>query len=77
MTASEKSLRAAIVGCHGIGKTHAKAMKQATMVELVALCDLDEQIARELSHEYGLMFTSLCESSYHSTLQNCFMTKSV
>jgi UDP-N-acetyl-2-amino-2-deoxyglucuronate dehydrogenase len=53
MTALKKSLRAAIVGCHGIGKTHAKTIEQATMVELVALCDLDEQIARELSHEYG------------------------
>ena len=53
MTASEKSLRAAIVGCHGIGKTHAKAIEQATMVELVTLCDLDKQIASELAHEYG------------------------
>lgn len=53
MTASENPLRAAIVGCHGIGKTHAKAMKQAGMVELVALCDLDEQIVGELAHEYG------------------------
>lgn len=31
MTTSEKPLRAVIVGCHGIGKTHAKAMKQAGM----------------------------------------------
>ncbi len=53
MTTSEKPLRAAIVGCHGIGKTHAKAIEQARMVELAALCDLDEQIARELAHEYG------------------------
>lgn len=53
MTTSEKPLRAAIVGCHGIGKTHAKAMEQARMVELVTLCDLEEQIASELAHEYG------------------------
>ncbi|MFC1715744.1 Gfo/Idh/MocA family protein [Candidatus Poribacteria bacterium] len=53
MTASQNPLRAAIVGCHGIGKTHAKGIEQADLVELVALCDLDEQIARELAHEYG------------------------
>ena len=52
MTASEKDLRAAIVGCRGIGKTHAKAMEQASSVKLVALCDLDEQIARDLAYEY-------------------------
>ncbi|MBT3271467.1 MAG: Gfo/Idh/MocA family oxidoreductase [Gemmatimonadales bacterium] len=52
MTALHPRLRVAIVGCGGIGKTHAESIEYATAVELVGLCDLDRQVADALARAY-------------------------
>jgi predicted dehydrogenase len=48
MNAPQK-LKAALVGCRGIGKMHARAIGKAQHVELVAACDLDVSRAQEVA----------------------------
>jgi predicted dehydrogenase len=50
---SANTKRVAVVGCHGIGKTHAAAVAAAERVELCALCDVVEEEAKALSAETG------------------------
>lgn len=59
----ETPLKGAVVGCHGIGKMHAQAMKEAGEVDLVAVCDLVEEYARDLAaeHEGVDVFTDFTE----------------
>lgn len=47
------ALRAAVVGCHGIGRSHAEAIMRAQRVELAALCDIDVAQAEALAETSG------------------------
>ena len=46
-------LGAAIVGCRAVAPLHAKAIANVQGVRLVAVCDLDEEPARQLAEPYG------------------------
>lgn len=47
-------IRYGIVGCAGIGTTHAEAVRAAEHVELVACADLDPMAAREFADDYDI-----------------------
>ena len=53
MTGSRK-VRAGIIGCGGIAKTHAAALAELPEVEFAACCDIDEARARELAARHGV-----------------------
>ncbi|MFY7952699.1 MAG: Gfo/Idh/MocA family protein [Armatimonadaceae bacterium] len=48
-----KSLRAAVLGCGGIGNRHAAALSRLPGVELVAVSDTDAGRASETARKYG------------------------
>jgi len=48
-----KNLRAAVIGCGGIGHPHAKSLAQMDNVDLIAVCDIVEGRAREFTRKYG------------------------
>ncbi|PZQ90541.1 MAG: gfo/Idh/MocA family oxidoreductase [Leifsonia xyli] len=48
-----KTQRFALIGCGGIGRTHADAMALIDEIELVAVCDVDEDKAREVAALHG------------------------
>lgn len=57
---SQESLHYAVVGCSGVGRTHADGVRDADGVELVAGVDLDDDAAREFTEEYDVAgFTDL------------------
>lgn len=57
---ADTPLRYAVVGCSGVGRTHAVGIRAAEGVELVAGVDLDGEVAREFAAEYGVAgFTDL------------------
>ncbi|UQZ86080.1 putative oxidoreductase YcjS [Paenibacillus konkukensis] len=47
-------IRIAVVGVNNIGKIHCRYYKQHPDTELVAVCDLMEDRAREAAHTYGV-----------------------
>lgn len=47
-------LRAAIVGCGGMARWHARAMRTLDNYQIAACCDLDERAAGELAEEVGV-----------------------
>jgi predicted dehydrogenase len=47
-------VRYGIVGCAGIGTTHAEAVRAAEHVELVACADLGPAAASEFADDYDL-----------------------
>ena len=49
-------LKIAIVGTGIIGKSHLNAIDMSENVELVALCDINEERVKELSAEYGVPY---------------------
>ncbi len=51
-TSREKRLRVAVAGLH-IGRGHARAVRINPRADLVAICDPDEILAREVAGEYG------------------------
>ncbi|MBT3269630.1 Gfo/Idh/MocA family oxidoreductase [Candidatus Poribacteria bacterium] len=53
MTSRHGRLRAVIVGCGGIGKTHARSLDRSEAVERAGLCDVDRQVAEALAHAHG------------------------
>ena len=55
-----KTARFGLVGCGGIGKTHADALTLIEETELVAVCDVDYSKARAAAERHGIkhVFTS-------------------
>jgi 2-alkyl-3-oxoalkanoate reductase len=49
-----KVLRVALVGCGRISAYHIAALSALPAVEIVAVCDLNEQTARELATRHGI-----------------------
>lgn len=58
-----ESLRYAVVGCSGVGNTHAKAIAELDRAELVACCDINNDAAATFGENYGvdLTFTDVGE----------------
>ena len=57
---SQASLHYAVVGCSGVGRTHADGVRAADGVELIAGVDHDNGAAREFADEYDIAgFTDL------------------
>jgi nucleoside-diphosphate-sugar epimerase/predicted dehydrogenase len=56
-----KKFRTAIVGCGRISTIHIEALKALRDVEIVAVCDLDEKLARARASEHGIpaVFTDI------------------
>lgn len=48
-----RPLRAAVIGCGAIGRLHARAILDSPYAELVAVCDVDEEAARNVSLRWG------------------------
>jgi predicted dehydrogenase len=57
------TVRYGVVGCAGIGNTHAEAVNETPDAELVACCDLDEDAAETFTEDHGVdhQFTSATE----------------
>src|SRR3954462_4939056 len=54
VTVEPKVLRVALVGCGRISTYHIAALAAVPAVEIVAVCDLNEQIAREVATHHGI-----------------------
>lgn len=54
VTREPKSLRVALVGCGRISAYHLAALKAIRGVETIAVCDLDERVARETATRHGI-----------------------
>ena len=54
-------VRFGLVGCGGIGATHAKAIELLPEAELVAVCDVDAERAGKIAAAHGVthVFTSV------------------
>jgi len=48
------SLRTAVIGGGTVSENHLSGLSQNPKTELVAICDLDEEIAREKARSYGI-----------------------
>ena len=51
---SERSVRVGLVGCGRISAYHLAALKQLPGIEIVAVCDLDERVARQTASRHGI-----------------------
>ena len=49
-------IKIAVVGTGIIGVDHIKAISQVEDVSLCALCDVNEEVAKKLSEEYGVPY---------------------
>jgi nucleoside-diphosphate-sugar epimerase/predicted dehydrogenase len=49
-----KAVRVALVGCGRISTYHLAALKAIRGIEIVAVCDLDERVARETASRHGV-----------------------
>jgi predicted dehydrogenase/nucleoside-diphosphate-sugar epimerase len=61
-----ENLRVALVGCGRISAYHVAAIKAVPGADLVAVCDLDERVAREAASQYGIRG---CYTDVESMLQ--------
>ena len=52
--AAEKRVRVALVGCGRISAHHLAALQPLAGVEVVAVCDLDEKLARQTASRHGI-----------------------
>ena len=48
------TIRVGVVGCRGIGTTHATSHKNDALAELVAVCDIIKERADELAAKLGV-----------------------
>ena len=48
------AIRVGVVGCRGIGTTHATSHKNDALAELVAVCDIIKERADELAAKLGV-----------------------
>ncbi|MFL5403188.1 MAG: NAD-dependent epimerase/dehydratase family protein [Gemmatimonadales bacterium] len=53
-TAELRRLRVALIGCGRISAYHVAALSAIAGVEIVAVCDLNERVARETATRYGI-----------------------
>jgi len=51
-------LRTALIGCGQRGGAHAKAAMKCDKMELIAVCDLDEERAKKASEEFGVPYVT-------------------
>ena len=51
---SQRSVRAAVVGCGGAGRNHAAGYRQSPHAELIGVCDLDTERAAELAADHDV-----------------------
>lgn len=56
ITRYNQMLKLAVVGTGIIGLDHLKAIKMSDKLELVAICDINEEKVKELSVEYGVPY---------------------
>ncbi len=49
-----EKVRAGIIGCGGIAKTHAAALAALSEATFAACCDIDAARARALAKQYGV-----------------------
>jgi len=58
-----EKVRAGIIGCGGIARTHAAALAELPEATFAACCDIDEVRARALAEQYGVphVFTDIGE----------------
>jgi nucleoside-diphosphate-sugar epimerase/predicted dehydrogenase len=61
-----ENLRVALVGCGRISAYHVAAIKAVPGADLVAVCDLDQQVAREAASRYGIRG---CYTDFESLLR--------
>ncbi|HYF39120.1 MAG TPA: Gfo/Idh/MocA family oxidoreductase, partial [Gemmatimonadales bacterium] len=54
VSGTHKPLRAALVGCGRISTYHLAALRGIPGVEIVAVCDRDERVARECATREGI-----------------------
>src|SRR5688572_18165659 len=54
VTSEPRSVRVALIGCGRISAYHLAALKATRNVEVVAVCDLDERVARETASRHGI-----------------------
>lgn len=47
----------AIVGCGGISKMHLKGIEESSKCQLVSICDIDVELAKEKAKMYGVNYT--------------------
>lgn len=64
----EKKLRGALIGTGIFGSFHAQAYSQIPYVELKAVCDLNEERARNIAEKYGI---AEVYTDYHEMLEKC------
>ena len=53
-----KKIKAAVVGVHGFGKFHAEEFAKNELAELVAVCDINEEYARECGEKYAVKYVT-------------------
>jgi 2-alkyl-3-oxoalkanoate reductase len=53
-TTQRETLRVALVGCGRISAYHVAALKELPNVEIVAVCDVDERLARQAATRYAI-----------------------
>jgi len=51
-------LRSALIGCGQRGGSHAKAAQNCDKMELIAVCDLDEERAKKAAEQFGVPYTT-------------------
>jgi predicted dehydrogenase len=71
-----KSLSVAIVGCGRVANEHALAWRRVKGVELVACCDINEEVAKSFSRKYGIPkiyvdFEELIKEEHPSIIDIC------
>ena len=59
-------LRFGLIGCSNIALKHAESLRRLDSAELIAVCDLVEELAKNLGEKYGARFYT----SYHDMLKS-------
>jgi predicted dehydrogenase len=52
--AAEKNLKVAVIGCGLVAASHIEALRKIPHIKPVAVCDLNEKMARELAAKFGI-----------------------
>ena len=66
-----KKLNVGIIGAGSISKKHLQHYSQNPNVNLIAISDLNEALAREKAEEFGLSYYTTDYTAYFYPLQNC------
>lgn len=69
MAEERKPLRVGVIGCGGIGRTHARVYRDDPLAELVCVCDIIKERADRLATEMGVRaYYSVAEMLRHEEL---------